>query len=175
MIPSVLALIDTLFQILRLKKGPEAVPRALAALIVAFAMWIAAVILVILLFDDVNAGDFSTALLTTAAGLACYTVLLNSFGKSARLLPMLTSVTGCGALLLVIFASVFVALKPFVGADVALRVAYPFTLWSVPVDGHIIARALDRPFIVGFLFALAVFVLQVVLQQLVDPVVAEVS
>jgi hypothetical protein len=166
-------LIKSLFQIIRLQKGPDTIPGASVAFVAVCAMWFAAAILTVLIFDNVGASDISFALLVGASGLFCYAALLAVFGKSARLLPMLTSMVGCGALLLTVFAAVFAVLKPFVGADDALLVAYPFTLWSVPVEGHIIARTLDKPFVAGFIFAFAVFVLQVLLQELIDPRVLE--
>ena len=170
MIDSVLTLINTLFLTLRLQQGPESIPRSPAALFAVVAMWLLTVVFAVFAFDTAGADDFAFVLTTAAAGLYCYVMLLAVFGKSERLLPTLTSLIGCGTLLLAISALVFVSLKPFVGADDALLVAYPFTLWSVPVEGHIISRALDKPFMVGFVFALGVFMLQVLLQQYIDPV-----
>lgn len=173
MIRRVLALINTLFLILCLRKGPDAIPRAAAALAVAFAMWIVAGMALVILFDGFDSGDLTTGLLTATVGWSCYAALLHLYDKSSRLMPTLTAVAGCGAILTAIFTAVFIVLEPFVGAEQALRVAYPFTLWSVPVEGHIVARALGKPFIVGFVIALAVFMLQVYLHLTIDPVVTE--
>jgi len=175
MIESVLPLINTLFTILRLQTGPESIPRSPVVLFAVVAMWLVTVVFAIFAFDTAHADDFVFVLTAAAAGLCCYVLLLAAFGRSERLLPTLTSLIGCGTLLLAISALVFVSLKPFVGADDALLVAYPFTLWSVPVEGHIIARVLDKPFIVGFVFALGVFMLQILLQQYIDPVAVEAS
>jgi hypothetical protein len=42
-------------------------------------------------------------------------------------------------------------------------------LWSVPVEGHIIARAIDRQWFVGLFMAVAVFILQLYLYSYLDP------
>jgi hypothetical protein len=42
-------------------------------------------------------------------------------------------------------------------------------LWSVPVEGHIIARAIDRPWFVGIIMAIAVFIIQLYLYAYLDP------
>jgi hypothetical protein len=40
-------------------------------------------------------------------------------------------------------------------------------LWSVPVEGHIIARATERHWYIGILVALAVFILQYLIYRVV--------
>jgi hypothetical protein len=46
-------------------------------------------------------------------------------------------------------------------------VANLILLWSVPVEGHIIARAISRHWYIGVLIAIAVFVLQYILYNAV--------
>jgi hypothetical protein len=42
-------------------------------------------------------------------------------------------------------------------------------LWSVPVEGHILARTIDRHWYVGIVVAMAVFIFQFYLMYLLDP------
>jgi hypothetical protein len=48
-------------------------------------------------------------------------------------------------------------------------------LWSIPVEGHIIARAIDRHWYVGIGAALAVFVFQLFLYGVLNPAVETVA
>jgi hypothetical protein len=43
-------------------------------------------------------------------------------------------------------------------------------LWSIPVEGHIIARTIDRQWVIGFLIALAVLFAQLQLFAVLKPI-----
>jgi hypothetical protein len=42
-------------------------------------------------------------------------------------------------------------------------------LWSIPVEGHIIAHTIERPWVIGFLIALAVLFAQLQLFAVLTP------
>ena len=60
-------------------------------------------------------------------------------------------------------------LAPLASADVASLVTTLILLWSIPVEGHIIARAIDRHWYVGVVAAMAVFIFQLFLYSLIVP------
>ena len=61
-------------------------------------------------------------------------------------------------------------LGSLVDKNVADLISYLVLLWSVPVEGHIIARATDRHWYFGFLIAFTVFLLQIELSSFFNPI-----
>ena len=74
------------------------------------------------------------------------------------------SVFFLAALLGFAFIFTFVGLRQFIGDDVAVILATLFVFWSVPVEGHIIARAIERDWYLGIAIAMGVFIAQYMLQ-----------
>jgi hypothetical protein len=54
----------------------------------------------------------------------------------------------------------FVLLNPFLGASLASVLVWLILIWSVPVKGHIIARAIGRHWYVGIAISVTIFILQ---------------
>jgi len=169
MIEYMLALIRTWFDIIRLRKGPDAIPQSTVVLAVAVALWLGGGILLVVIFDRFDTKDFVVGIMTSVIGLLCYAAILNFFGKAERLIQTLSAIIGCGALLTIAFAAGNFFLTPLVGARVTGNVVFLVLLWSVPVEGHIISRAIDRRFLLGFVFALAVLFLQLYVDLVVNP------
>ena len=67
------------------------------------------------------------------------------------------------------FVAEFVLFTPFLGPTITGIVAQLILLWSVPVEGHIIARALGRHWYIGIVIAIGVFVLQYVIYSAMAP------
>ncbi len=59
-------------------------------------------------------------------------------------------------------------LLPLLGTVVTGLIANLILLWSVPVEGHIIARAIDRDWYIGILIAVLVFGLQLIIYQIIS-------
>ncbi len=170
MITDVLALIKTWFDIIRLRKGPDAIPRSPVVFAVSIAMWGVADIAIVVVFKELDAKDLIVGILTSAIGFLCYAAIVNFFGKASRLLQTLTSLIGCSALLTFAFAAGNFILAPFLGARLTGNFLFLILLWSVPVEGHIISRAIDRRFYLGFIFARTVLFLQLYVELLVNPI-----
>jgi hypothetical protein len=117
------------------------------------------------LIDPAAEQDYASSLLTNALWIGFYVAVLAVTGHARRMLQTLTSVLGCGAILTLLFVAEFVFLRPLLGADVAGVIAALIIFWSVPVEGHIIARAIDRHWFTGIAIAIAAFVLQVAFQS----------
>lgn len=117
------------------------------------------------LIDPAAEQEYASSLLTNGLWIGFYAAVLVVTGYSRRILQTLTSVLGCGAILTMLFVAEFVFLRPFLGEDFAGVIAALIIFWSVPVEGHIIARAIDRHWFIGIAIAVAAFVLQFTFQS----------
>ena len=170
MIDGVLTLFITLVDIILLRKGPEDIPRSSVLLVVVVLIWLAAGAAVIASIEILDQTDFVVSLMTAAVAILLYSSVLVFSNKTARLLQTLTAILGCGAVLQLFFVIVRVVFGSLIDENVGALVSYLILLWSVPVEGHIIARATDRYWYVGFLIAFSVFILQIELSNFINPV-----
>ena len=119
---------------------------------------------------ELDEKDFLIGTVTGVAGLLCYAAIVVIAGKRARLMQTVMALLGCGALLSLMFVAGDVLLTPFLGENIANFIVTLILLWTVPVEGHIISRTLDRHWYLGVAIAMAVFVFQLVLYSVMDPV-----
>ena len=165
--PNVLPLIRTLFNIVLLRQGPEDIPRSWLLFLLTLAFWLFSALAALALIEQFDEADFFLGFFSGTIGLLCYGSLVVAGGRSARLLATMSAIIGCGALISLIFVVEYVLLKPLLGEIAAGLIANLILLWSVPVEGHIIARALDRHWYIGILIAIVVFALQYVVYNVV--------
>lgn len=163
------ALIETLFDIVRLRKGPDAIPHSTFLLLAIAAMWLLSGAVMTLLTAELEQKDFIIGTLTGVAGLVCYAAIVVLSGKRARLMQAVTALLGCGALLSLAFVAGNVFLTPFLSENISNLIMTLILLWTVPVEGHIIARTIDRHWYVGVAVAMVVFVFQLILYSMMDP------
>jgi len=154
----VLPLVRTLFDIVLLRKGPDSIPRSAVLFVLIVGLW---------LFSS-DESDFLVGLFANLVGILCYAAVVVISGHSPRVLQTISAILGCGALISLAFVAEFVLFTPFLGQSVSGLVAQLILLWSVPVEGHIIARAIDRHWYVGILIAISVFAFQFVLYNIVS-------
>lgn len=164
-----LTLFETLFDIIRLRKGPDALPHSLILLLIVAILWLFAGLTMIVLTPELDEQDFVIATLTGIAGYACYAAIVIFAGRGARLLQTVMALLGCGALLSLLFVAGRVFLSPFLSQNIVNIIVTLILLWTVPVEGHIISRAIDRHWYVGVIIAMAVFVFQLILYSAMDP------
>lgn len=169
MIGHVLSLIRTLIEIILLRKGPEALPRAPVVIVFSAALWLLASIVALVVVENYTGNTFLLGIVIGVIGFMIYALLVNAAGKGARLLQTLSAIIGCGAVLS--FAVLICeAVLPYVLNEVQVRAIITLIwLWSVPVEGHIIARAINRLWYVGFFAAATVFVVQLFLLASLGP------
>jgi len=120
------------------------------------------------LIDTTEEQDFSLTFATNLLGVMFYGAIFFVTGYSQRLVRALTAVIGCGAVLTFLFVAEFVLFSPFLGAGAAGVVAALIILWSVPVEGHIISRAIQQHWFVGIAIAVAAFILQLGFQSVLS-------
>lgn len=164
-----LAFFETLFDIIRLRKGPDAIPYSWIFCLIALTLWLLSGFVFMVMTEGMDDRDYLVGTFTGVVGLAAYAAIVVLTGRAVRLLQTLTAVLGCAAMLRFVYVAGDVFLTPFIGAKFAGLAVTLILLWSIPVQGHIIARAIDRHWYVGILFAMAVFVSQIYLYWLLNP------
>ena len=164
-----LALFQTLFDIIRLRKGPDAIPYSWIVSFVTLMLWLLAGLAITAANQEMNDQDFLNGTFTGVVGLAAYAAIIVSFGYTPRLLQTVSAILGCGAMISLLFLASDALLGYVAQESTAWLVGTLILLWSVPVEGHIIARAIDRQWFIGILMAIAVFLMQLVLYSHLDP------
>ena len=164
-----LALFQTLFGIIRLRNGPDAIPYSWALCLIALTLWLFAGLAMTLMIEGMDDQDFLVGTFTGVAGLACYAAIVVSSGYTPRLLQTVTAILGCGALLSILFIAGRVFLTPLFGENMTNMAVTLILLWSIPVEGHILSRAINRQWYIGIIVAMAVFIFQLYLYSLLNP------
>ncbi len=169
MITAVQPLLKTLIDIIFLRKGPEAIPYSsvLAGLIVSF--WLMSGVVVSLLLQDNGESSLFRSLLISMIAIAAYAAVLVLAQRSRRMLQTFSAILGCGALISLAAAAGVVIFSFVLNETWAGLIALLIIFWSVPVEGHIIARAIDRHWYVGIVIAGLVFVLQLYIEFSIMP------
>ncbi len=148
-----------------LRKGPEQIPDSwlvflFSVLLMQFASFVAATL--------INMGEDYSHLLTMVTnllGIGIYAAILYATGFIKRFLPILSAVIACGSILSLLFVAAYVMLNPFLGTNMAVIIATLIIIWSVPVEGHIIAKGIEQHWYIGIVIAMIVFSLQYAFQS----------
>lgn len=170
-----LAHLATFFDIVRLRKGPDAVPYSWSLCLVALSLWLLSGLSMTVMTPDMDDRDFLYGTFVGVLGLAVYAAIVVTAGRTPRLLQTLTAILGCGAIISFLFVTGNVllppvlSLLPFPGESTVSILLTLLLLWSIPVEGHIIARAIDRHWYLGVAVAMGVFLLQLFLYAAINP------
>ena len=116
----------------------------------------------------INLGENYSHLLTfitNLLGMVIYSGVLFLTGQLRRFVPIMSAVIACGSILTLLFVAAYVLLNPFLGADIAVVVATLIIIWSIPVEGHIIARGIEQHWYIGIVIAMTVFITQYAFQS----------
>ena len=175
MIGGVLTLFKTFIGIIFFQKGPGDIPHSPVLLVVVSAFWCLIGIVASIAIETNLSDGLLFDLILAAAGLAIYAFIINSFGRSERIVRCFTAILGCSVVFSTVLLLAQVALPAVLSSDetgVAVQVIW---LWSIPVEGHIIARTLDRQWVFGFLIAVAVLFAQLQLFAYLNPMFGPVA
>lgn len=135
-------------------------PNSLLVLMFAFGLFLFAMFVSAALVEA-DAGDgVLLSVLVSVMGYVLYWIVLAVTGFASRLLPTVSSIMACGSILTVLMVAAFVMLSPFIGGTFASTIASLILIWSVPVKGHIIARAIEQHWYIGICIAMAIFIMQ---------------
>lgn len=169
MICPVLALIKTLFDILLLRKGPDAIPSAPVVLLLCISLWVFSGLMLVVAHSQFSMFDLSVGLFTGVVSFIAYASLLAFFGFTSRTYSTLSAIAGCGAVAVFGFVVIYSLLQPILGPQQAYLAGYPLLLWTIPVEGYIVAKAINRPWFFGCMIALTLFFVQVFLEIALRP------
>lgn len=160
-------LLRTFLDIALFRIGPENLPAS--RFLLYATLCVAALVHTVLTWVIFRSSDVVILTLVIDIGvlIVCVWLLLRLIGLTNRFGQTLTALLGTGTLLKL-------ASMPFVywNATVPAEVPKPalpsamilaIVLWSFAVEGHILARAMSRPFVIGVLIAIAYFFLSAVL------------
>lgn len=162
-------LLKTLFDITLLRRGPDAIPHSWIVLDLCVGLWLLALFATTVMIDNFSMRDSGIAIGSAAVGIFCYGVVLAVRGHAARSLQTVSALIGTGALISFAMLAVLVLITPFIGRNIANLIAFLLLVWSVPVKGHIIARAINWHWYAGIAVALAIFMLQLTFTQTLTP------
>jgi hypothetical protein len=170
-----LAYLKALLNIILRRLGPEDLPDS--GFLLGFSMGaylFLQVILALILFGP-SVILVKTLALDIALLLFCLWALLRLSGYQTRFRQTLTALLGTSAVLSFVSApfSLFRQYTINQELDAALpsTIVFAIMLWSLVVDGHILSRAVSKPFSVGLIASVIYFFLHaLVLSQLLRPV-----
>jgi len=158
MISGVLTLFKTFGKMILLRKGPNDIPHSPFLLVVVAFLWLVIGSLAVVLIETYKSSSLLIDLVLVVIGLAFYAVVVNLFGFSGRLTRCFTALLGCSVLFSIVLYGgrlVFPMMLTATESDWTVQLIW---LWSIPVEGHIIARTIDRQWGIGFLIAVAVLI-----------------
>lgn len=160
-----LTLLRTYVDMIALRKGPDAVPASWLVLCMSILLLVLSSYCAAALIDGVRTQN---QLLTYAGyllGIFFYGAVIYVAGFAGRLLQTISAIIACGSIITLLFVAEYVLFAPLLGDDVAGVVATLIIFWSVPVEGHLISRAIQQHWFVGITVAMAAFILQLGFQS----------
>lgn len=148
-----------------LRKGPDSIPHSWLVLGLATALLIAASFTAASAIDVISDRNHLLTLLSALLGILFYAAVLIMTGFANRFVQTITAMIACGAILTFLLVAIYVPVEPFLGRQVAGIIADLIILWSVAVEGHIIASAIEQHWLIGVTIAVAVLILQLGLES----------
>lgn len=148
-----------------LRKGPEQIPDSWLVLFVSLLLMLFASFVATTLLEPLEDDSNLLIVATNVVGVGIYAAVLFATGFIRRFVPIVSAVIACGSILSLLFVAAYVMLSPFLGADFAVVIATLIIIWSVPVEGHIIAKGIERHWYVGIVIAMIVFSVQYAFQS----------
>jgi len=142
-----------------LRQGPDKMPRSwlLFFVVLATSMLVSILASEIVLPDVVPMHDITLFLAILNVGF--YFLVLRVTGYPERFLQSAIAILGADALLTLFYIGGFLAIDLISDRSTAFSLAWFISVWSVSVEGHIIARAIERHWLVGIAIALASYIL----------------
>ncbi|MGI9262014.1 MAG: hypothetical protein ACR2QR_08260 [Woeseiaceae bacterium] len=143
-----------------MRKGPEHVPNSMLVLFVALFLFAVAMLISEALVESTGSGVVLVSVFVSVAGYGLYWIVLLATGHTRRFLPTVSCIMACGSILTILMVMTFVILRPIAGDQVAALLAWLVLMWSVPVKGHIIARAIEQHWYTGIAIAMTIYIVQ---------------
>jgi hypothetical protein len=130
--------------------------------LVFFLALFASVLISIIAADIVTAGVdpmHDVTLLLAVINAAFYFLVIQVAGYPRRYLQSLIAILGVDAIITLVYLVGFITISLFADKATILAFVWLITGWSVAVEGHIIARAIERPWVIGIAIAVVSYIL----------------
>jgi hypothetical protein len=150
---------------LALRKGPDAIPSSSLVLTLSIVMLLGSSVFAALSIETMRSQNHLLTFSGYALGLLFYGGVLFVSGYAGRMLQTLSAIVACGALITTMYVVAFLLLEPLFGRELAGIAGLLILFWSVPVEGHIIARAIQQHRLVGITIAVVAIILQLGFQS----------
>lgn len=160
-----LTLIRTLTGIVLLRLGPDSLPRSLFLTGLLFVAMMVTSFTSLALSGGWRPWSLAFFALSLGLSLGAYTLALRLRGHGERIPQTFAALFGASVLISVAEMPLLATGTLDATGQGAAIVLLALIAWSVLVDGHVLARALEVPLLGGTLLALAVFGAQLVLYQ----------
>jgi hypothetical protein len=158
-------LIQNFLDIIMLRKGPDIIPSSwLVFLASIILLAISSSSVLILIKGDSNQEPLIN-LTAYVSGILFYCFIIIFYGYGNRALQSISAIIACGSLITITFVIVFIFFTPFLGVNFASVIAGLIMLWSIPVEGHIIAITINKNRFFGILIALSALCFQFLIQS----------
>lgn len=153
-------LLKTFFDIAVLRKGPEALPSAWLIFYAGLGLWLAGVLAMAIVVPGLEVADMATDVAGWLLSIALFAVVIVGMGFRHRLSRGLAAIVGSSAVLL--FGQVVVAgiLLPLDAADAAGLCLELLLIWSIFVNGRILATTINVHTLVGAAISVMVYLLR---------------
>jgi len=131
-------------------------------LVLYFAMVLFAIAMLLseALVESTRTGIVLVSVFVSIGGYVLYWIVLLATGYTHRFIPTVSCIMACGSILTIMMVAIFVILRPIAGDQFAALIAWLVLIWSVPVKGHIIARAIEQHWYAGIAIALTIYIAQ---------------
>lgn len=150
---------------LALRKGADAIPRSPLVFLLSVAMLVVSSLCAAALIDGMRSQNYLLTFSGYSLGLVFYGVVLYISGYAGRALQTISAIVACGAIITLLYVAEYVLFKSLFGVEFASIVGILIILWSVPVEGHIIAHAIQRHRFIGVGIAMVALILQLWFQS----------
>jgi len=130
--------------------------------LIFFAALVVSVFVSIITTEIVTAGVdpmHDVTLLLAVINAAFYFLVIQVAGYPRRYLQSLTAILGVDAIITLVYLVGFVTINLFADEATIVSFVWLITGWSVTVEGHIIARAIERPWAIGIAIAVLSYIL----------------
>ena len=150
---------------LALRRGADAIPYSWLILLLSVGMLVVSSVCAAVLIDGMRSQNYVLTFSGYALGLIFYGVVLFISGYTGRILQTISAIVACGAIITLLYVAEYVIFESLFGAEFASVVGILIIFWSVPVEGHIIAHAIQQHRFVGIAIAMAALILQLWFQS----------
>jgi len=152
-----------LLEIATLRRGPQDLPASGFFVGLMALLYVVTGIMSIAVYSSSASQLLAQLALDFVLLVGFFSLLLSMFRRAARLRQTLAAIMGAGALLACFALPLSVLLQSSAPGDPSALIPalgiYLIVLWSISINGHILQRALEVPYVAGVLLAASYFIL----------------